>query len=417
MHITQPLILATLATALPALAAPAPAEVDEVALKFPTKKWVNPCPTKNGKYVGPNAKKCFPLIIDADEDSDDTIAVLYALKVPYADIRGMAVPGTGWGHGAAAANLVDFADKVRPGSNIPVSIGTGVNLYESDLAALLASQNATDPNPGCKYQRAVPEGFTGRVDSDLLFGLQYMVPRSTRKWRDLRNYKPVEKSLEEWIVSSFEQTGKKVTIFISGPGTDLALALRTTPTLHTKIERVVWMGGAIDVPGNLFPVPQNTVAEFNIYIDCVASQELFSNPNLNITLVPLDFTNHLVLGKEFFSALKKISKKTWESNFVYNFLSIIKDTWFGGEEAFFKGYTIWDPLALAVMFDQAGKVTFEDIKIKQVCNTADLRMDGKTQRAPKGYKGANVRVAKTLETGKTITDYPVVKSFFAALTA
>ncbi|KAJ3299631.1 hypothetical protein HK104_008096 [Borealophlyctis nickersoniae] len=336
----------------------------------------------------------------------------------------MAVPGIGWAHGTAAANLVDFADKLRPGSKIPVSIGNGVNLFEADLAAKLTAEGAVDPNPGCKYQKTVNEGFTGRTDSDLLFGLQWMVPRSTRKWRDLRNYKSADQDITDWINTAFTQTGKKVTILITGPGTDVALALRTTPTLTQKIERIVWMGGAIDVPGNMFSLPANTVAEFNIFLDCVAAKELFSNPGLHITLVPLDFTNNLVLDAKFMTALQAAGQKTWEAKFAYELLDVNRDTWFGGETAFYQQYTIWDPLAAAVMFNQAGNVTFENMKIRQVCGTdllggiLDITKDAQTVRElSPTYVGANVTVAKTLQKGATITDYPVVKNFLAALTA
>ena len=96
----------------------------------------------------------------------------------------------------------------------PQSIGAGYNLYEQDYALTIA--NASDPNPGCKYQRSVPEGFTGRTDSDILFGLQYMVPRTSRKWRDLRKWQSIEDDIKQWIDKAYAETGKKVTYFITG---------------------------------------------------------------------------------------------------------------------------------------------------------------------------------------------------------
>ncbi|KAJ3036660.1 hypothetical protein HDV00_002484 [Rhizophlyctis rosea] len=379
-------------------------------------KWTNACPTHKGSYVGPNASKCFPIIMDADAETDDVLAAIYLLKTPHADVRGFNVPGTGWAHGSAAANLADFADKIRPGSNIPVSIGAGYNLYEQDLAAQLAASNASDPNPGCRYQKSVPEGFTGRSDSDLLFGLQYMVPRTTRKWRDLRNYQAIEEDVKAWIEKAHSQTGKKVTYFITGPATNLAQTLRKYPDLSKKIDRVVWMGGALDVPGNLYMVPGNTVGEYNIYIDCIAAKELFANSGLSITLVPLDFTNNLVLNAPFLAGLKKLAPKSWEANFVFELLDVNRATWYGGDEAFYAQYTIWDPLAAGVMFNQAGKVTFETTKIQATCGGA-LAGDAKISRNTKAsYKGATVKVAKTLETaaGGSV-NYPIIKNFFASL--
>lgn len=58
------------------------------------------------------------------------------------------------------------------------------------------------------------------------------------------------------------------------------------------IERDI-MGGAIDVPGNLFHgfyPPMNTHAEFNIWVDPVAAAGVFQEPGL-LHLTPLDVTN------------------------------------------------------------------------------------------------------------------------------
>ena len=50
----------------------------------------------------------------------------------------------------------------------------------------------------------------------------------------------------------------EVTIFVIGAGTNMALAVRKDPTIVDDAAGVVYMGGAIDIPGN-----SNTTAEFN----------------------------------------------------------------------------------------------------------------------------------------------------------
>ena len=69
------------------------------------------------------------------------------------------------------------------------------------------------------------------------------------------------------------------------------------------------MGGAVFVPGNLttFPDPPfstNTTAEFNIWIDPLAAQEVFSaaEKGLKIQLTPLDATNKIEFGREDYEA-------------------------------------------------------------------------------------------------------------------
>ena len=177
------------------------------------------------------------------------------------------------------------------------------------------------------------------------------------------------------------------------------------------------MGGALDVPGNLYMVPGNPVGEYNIYIDCVAAKEIFNNRALKVLLVPLDFTNNLVLDAKFMAGLKSIAPKKWEADFVHELLAVNRDTWYGGEEVFYQQYTIWDPLAAAVLFGEAGKVTFETSnKIDTVC-TGNIEKDGQTFRSKvAGYRGATVKIAKTLETapGGSV-NYPIIKNFFNSL--
>ena len=56
------------------------------------------------------------------------------------------------------------------------------------------------------------------------------------------------------------------------------------------------MGGAIHVPGNIhsdWPEIDNNTAEWNIWVDPLAAQEVFS-AGLSLHLVPLDATNQMV---------------------------------------------------------------------------------------------------------------------------
>ena len=66
----------------------------------------------------------------------------------------------------------------------------------------------------------------------------------------------------DFIIEQVHKYPGEVTIFVIGAGTNMALAVRKDPTIVEDAAGVVYMGGAVDVPGNC-----NTTAEFNWYYD------------------------------------------------------------------------------------------------------------------------------------------------------
>ncbi|CAG8447669.1 4605_t:CDS:2 [Ambispora leptoticha] len=279
-----------------------------------------------------------PVIIDTDGDNDDFFAILYALKSKNLDVRGVTYHGNGWSHAASVQNIVDIIDDIYSGKNIPVILGTDYSLYESDR----------NPNtlgtPGCTYQKSVPEGAAGgRRDSDLLYGLNRKLRLSKRIWYDAIKDFNITQDFADLIDSTIEATGKKPTIIAMGTATNIAMLLRAFPTYNTKIERIVWMAGALDVAGNVFTVPNNTRAEYNVYLDCVAAQELLDS-DLKITLIPLDFTNKTPFNPAFFDKLSTLT--SFYGKFAYQLLKMIRATWLGGELEFYNGYFLWDAKAV-----------------------------------------------------------------------
>ena len=82
------------------------------------------------------------------------------------------------------------------------------------------------------------------------------------------------------------------TIIAIGPLTNLAAALRADPSLPDRLDRVVVMGGAFEVPGNVTPT-----AEFNFFADPLAAR-LVLDAGLQPVLVGLDVCHrtHLPSG-------------------------------------------------------------------------------------------------------------------------
>ncbi|EGO25563.1 hypothetical protein SERLADRAFT_465909 [Serpula lacrymans var. lacrymans S7.9] len=90
-----------------------------------------------------------------------------------------------------------------------------------------------------------------------------------------------------------DRPARSITYIALGPLTNLAQLIRANgQAVRDRIGRVVCMGGALDVPGNMSPV-----AEFNFYADPYAVEEVLvpSDPNQGIPLdrfilLPLDIT-------------------------------------------------------------------------------------------------------------------------------
>ncbi|CAG8791916.1 20238_t:CDS:1, partial [Racocetra persica] len=216
-------------------------------------------------------------------------------------------------------------------------LGADYSLYELDK---------NPSTPGCTYQKSVPEGANGKRDHDLLRGINRQLRLSKRIWYDAIKGFNITKDFADLIDSTIQQTGKKPTIILTGPATNIVILLRAFPTYSAKIDKVFWMGGNLNVPGNLFSVPDNTHAEFNVFLDCVAAQELLAS-DLDITLVPLDFTSQNPFSPTLFNKLSKL--KSFYGVFTYNLLSVIRASWRGGESGFYTGYYLWDSITIAVV--------------------------------------------------------------------
>jgi inosine-uridine nucleoside N-ribohydrolase len=102
------------------------------------------------------------------------------------------------------------------------------------------------------------------------------------------------------MVSLIKQSSEPVTIFLSGPFTNLAQALQLDSTIKGNISAVYFMGGAVYAPGNitgLMPDSNNQVAEWNIIADPQAAKEVFES-GLELYMVPLDATDKVILRQK-----------------------------------------------------------------------------------------------------------------------
>jgi purine nucleosidase len=91
-----------------------------------------------------------------------------------------------------------------------------------------------------------------------------------------------------------------VTLLVTGPLTTVAEALKIDPGIESKIKQIVWMGGALNVPGNVNPAMEpghDGSAEWNGYWDPPAAHAIWQT-QIPIILCPLDITNHVPVTPE-----------------------------------------------------------------------------------------------------------------------
>lgn len=94
------------------------------------------------------------------------------------------------------------------------------------------------------------------------------------------------------ILETVTRYPDELTLVALGPLTNIAKAIRKDAANMQRLQKIVVMGGAFEVYGNV-----TTTAEFNIFVDPHAAQEVF-HANIPIDIAPLDATHQVVLTGE-----------------------------------------------------------------------------------------------------------------------
>lgn len=102
-----------------------------------------------------------------------------------------------------------------------------------------------------------------------------------------------------FIIDTVKKYPKEVTLLVIGPVTNIALAIRMNPEIVPLIKRIVYMGGAFEVPGNTTPA-----AEMNVWYDAEAARAVIRQP-IDQAFIPLDVTNTVPMNKEIFDRITR----------------------------------------------------------------------------------------------------------------
>ena len=158
-------------------------------------------------------------------------------------------------------------------------------------------------------------------------------------------YEVSSKSGDEIILSVLDNE-TKVTIVETGPLTCISNALkRITHEQKNRIEKVVWMGGAIDVAGSIETFTKHDgTAEWNAYWDPIATRNVFES-GLAIIMCPLDTTNSVPITTDFLRRLADNTNGSMIGNMVVNIYAIICRS-FG-----IQNYYAWDILTVSYILN------------------------------------------------------------------
>lgn len=105
----------------------------------------------------------------------------------------------------------------------------------------------------------------------------------------------VKETGQEFMARSLLEAPEPVTLMVTGPLTTVATVLDMAPEIEGKIKEIIWMGGALDVPGNVskdIEAGQDGSAEWNAYWDPISVGRVWQT-SIPIVLCPLDITNNV----------------------------------------------------------------------------------------------------------------------------
>lgn len=281
-----------------------------------------------------NAQTTTPLIIDTDMGTDDWLAIAYIAQNNHVNLLGITIVGNGIASCSNAAHNAQYILSMsKRNSQKPISCGSiwpmdGYASYPKiwrETGANMMGEKIPAINP----TKTFPDGPT-------------------------------------LLAKLLRDSSKPVDILAIGSMTNIASVITAEPSLKSKIKRIISMGGAVNVEGNLrvhgfTDKHTNTKAEWNYYIDPIATKIVFES-GVPITLVPLDATNKVPLTKAFIEKLSKNTDPKPLESFALRIFQNISKSITNGE------YYHWDPLTAVVASKPNLCTQSEKIKLSVIAN-------------------------------------------------
>lgn len=280
------------------------------------------------------------ILFDHDGGVDDLLSLLLLLRMPSIELIGVTItPADCYLEPAAQATGQLLAKAGR--ADIPIGIGKyyGQNAFPADW-------------------RAQPM-FVNALPS--LIGISPPPVQQLPEAVDL-------------MLQQLQQASSKVTILMTGPCSNLVLALEQAPELAQKIEEVIWMGGAVQVGGNVHAHGHDGSAEWNAYWAPQHTQALLAK-ELPLVLIPLDVTNQVPVSLDF---LKKLAQ------LPFDYAQLAGQLWASTVHtipSYHYTYYMWDVLATCYL-ELAPHFSTEEKKLLGALHPPN---EGQTYEQEEGY--------------------------------
>ena len=289
-----------------------------------------------------------PVVIDTDPGIDDALALLFAWNSPEIQVEVITT---------VAGNVT-------------------IEAASTNLLRLLALRRPV-PRP------VVAAGAPGPLARALTTATRYHGEDGLGDLPDWPEVEPLPGSpgAVEVILDAARRHERDLTIIALGPLTNLALALKEDAGALERVGRIVAMGGAVDVPGNVTPT-----AEFNMFVDPEAAHRVLA-AGLPLEIVPLDATRQAVLPRAGMRATLGRATGPLASRIQGFSERGFRIAHSDGEQ----GMALHDPLAVGLALDPSlGK--WEAVRLA-------IGPDGETMRTS---GPPNCRVARSVESDRFI---------------
>jgi pyrimidine-specific ribonucleoside hydrolase len=294
-----------------------------------------------------------PIVIDCDPGHDDAIAILLALSSPEVELRGITTVAGNQTLEKTTRNALKVLE-LAGRTDVPVAAGADAPLKRTLRVA------------------ANVHGETGLDGPDL--------PEPTTK--------VVDDHAADYLAEVIEPG---VVLVPVGPLTNVALLLERHPDVRDRLERIVWMGGAI-AEGNVTPA-----AEFNAFVDPEAAAIVFGS-GIPVTMIGLDVTHKALFTRAHADRLRGAGAAGRAVAELSDFFQRFHESRYG-----FDGSPIHDALAVAHVIDPTLVTT---VNCNIAIETASEQCDGRTvvdrwlvlEDAPRNaHAGIDVDAARFLE--------------------